>query len=83
MPALSVLRKLDEIFDEMKPLASLFGVEKIANYADTVIELAKVTLERFEEGRDVWNSTDEAYVRGLIEKLQKENDELNDRIRNS
>lgn len=83
MKILNIIKNFDVLFDELKPIASMFGFERIANMADAALEVAKIGLERVEEGQEVWSSDDVDYVKGFVDRLQKENDELNQQIRNS
>lgn len=83
MSIVSVLKNLDQVIEDVKPLADIAGLGSVIRLVDTVVEIGVNTLDRVEEGHEVLASEDVAYIRSLIDKLREENAILNQRVKDS
>jgi len=85
----SVLEFADKVTDAVKrfaPVASDFGVpfvEKVANLADTAVDILQNAVTRGNEAKEVLSSNDQARIDAKINELRTVADELNQRILNT
>lgn len=87
--ASELLDFMDKVTDAVKkfaPVASDLGlpiVEKVANIADTAVEVAQNILERAEDAEIVLKSEDKDDIEARIARLREANNDLAAFIRNS
>lgn len=84
-----VLEFADKVTDAVKkfaPVASEFGVpfvEKVANLAETAIDVLQNAVVRGKEAQEVLNSEDQTRINNKINELRAVADEIHRRIQNT
>jgi len=85
----SVLEFADRVTDAVKkfaPVASDFGipfVEKLANLADTAVDILQNATARATDAKDVLDSKDQTAINAKIEELKAIADSVHQRILNT
>jgi len=85
----SILDFADRVTDTVKkfaPVASTLGipfVEKLANLADTAVEILEDAVTQTTEATEVLNSNDQKRIDAKIEELRSVADDINRRILNT
>lgn len=69
--------------EALLPIAAQLGgpnVAAAARIAASLAEVGRAAIQRFEDGQTVWTSDDAEEIKGLLARVQDENDQLAERV---